>query len=208
MAFSEIEKHNRTLINEELNDIHTLWIGKLYDVDNSKRKASVKFLQKAIRTLKNDFFQTSPEDITDVPLLPVFSSLNFEIYVPYNNGDKVLIGILERPYTEAFYNDEIQEQQLFGRMDMGYSIVLKAIPKNMLSEEQSEYENIVIRNNETKVVIKNGSVNITGNTTVNGELTVNGNMTVNGKLKVKSIETDDIKTKSGVSKGGVEYIHP
>ncbi|MDO5088921.1 MAG: hypothetical protein Q4D53_03960 [Leptotrichiaceae bacterium] len=208
MAFSEIEKHSRTLVNEELNDIHTLWIGKLYDVDNAKRKASVKFLQKAIRTLKNDFFQTSPEDITDVPLLPVFSSPNFEIYVPYNNGDKVLIGILERPYTEAFYNDEVQEQQLFGRMDMGYSVVLKAVPKNMLSEEQSEHENVVIRNNKTKVVIKNGSVNITGNTTVNGELTVNGNVTVNGKLKVKSIETDDIKAKNGISKGGVDYIHP
>ena len=208
MAFSEIEKHNRTIVNEELNDIHTMWIAKLYDVNNTKRKASVKFLQKAIRTLKNDYFQTPPEDLTDVPLLPVFSSQNFEIYIPYSNGDKVLVGILERPYIEAFDNDEVQEQQSFGRMDMGYSVVLRAIPKNILSEEQINQDNIFIRNNRTNVIIKNGNVEINGDCTLNGDLTINGDVILNGKLKVKSIETDNIKTKNGISKGGVDYIHP
>lgn len=208
MAFSEIEKHNRTIVNEELNDIHTMWIAKLYDVNNTKRKASVKFLQKAIRTLKNDYFQTPPEDLTDVPLLPVFSSQNFEIYIPYSNGDKVLVGILERPYIEAFDNDEVQEQQSFGRMDMGYSVVLRAIPKNILSEEQINQDNIFIRNNKTNVIIKNGNVEINGDCTLNGDLTINGDVILNGKLKVKSIETDNIKTKNGISKGGVDYIHP
>ena len=208
MAFSEIEKHNRTIVNEELNDIHTMWIAKLYDVNNTKRKASVKFLQKAIRTLKNDYFQTPPEDLTDVPLLPVFSSQNFEIYIPYSNGDKVLVGILERPYIEAFDNDEVQEQQSFGRMDMGYSVVLRAIPKNILSEEQINQDNIFIRNNRTNVIIKNGNVEINGDFTLNGDLTINVDVILNGKLKVKSIETDNIKTKNGISKGGVDYIHP
>lgn len=208
MAFSEIEKHNRTIVNEELNDIHTMWIAKLYDVDNTKRKASVKFLQKAIRTLKNDYFQTPPEDLTDVPILPVFSSQNFEIYIPYSNGDKVLVGILERPYIEAFDNDEVQEQQSFGRMDMSYSVVLRAIPKNILSEEQINQDNIFIRNNKTNIIIKNGNVEINGDCTLNGDLTINGDVILNGKLKVKSIETDNIKTKNGISKGGVDYIHP
>ena len=77
MAFSELEKHNKMLIQDGINDVHTTWIGKIYDVDNTKRKASVKFLQKAIRSLKDDVIQTTPEDLTDVPLLPVFSSDSF-----------------------------------------------------------------------------------------------------------------------------------
>jgi hypothetical protein len=208
MPFQELELQNRTAIETAINDVHTLWIAKLYDVDNSKRKTSIKFLQKAIRTLKNDYFQTTPEDLTDVPLFPVFSSQNFELYVPYSDGDKVIVGILERPYTEAFYNDEVQEQQSFGRMEMGYAVVLKAIPKNILFEEQSEKENIVIRNNGTIIILKNGSIEITGDTTINGDLAVNGDVTISGKLKVKSIETDDIEAKNGITKGGVPYIHP
>ncbi|BBM35463.1 hypothetical protein [Pseudoleptotrichia goodfellowii] len=208
MAFSELEKHNRTIVTEELNDIHTLWIAKIYDVNNEERKASVKFLQKAIRTLKNDYFQTPPEDLIDVPLLPVFSSQNFEIYIPYSNGDKVLVGVLERPYIEAFYNDEVQEQQSFGRMDMGYSVVLKAIPKSILSDRQNNSKNILIRNNETNIIIKNGTIEVNGNCTWNGNLKFNGDVTINGKLKVKSVETDDIKTENGISKDGTPYIHP
>ena len=138
----------------------------------------------------------------------MFSSQNFELYVPYSDGDKVIVGILERPYTEAFYNDEVQEQQSFGRMEMGYAVVLKAIPKNILSEEQSENENIVIRNNGTIIILKNGSIEITGDATINGDLAVNGDVTISGKLKVKSIETDDIEAKNGITKGGVPYIHP
>ena len=103
--FNEIEKHNMSLVKNETEDIHTTLIGKLYDVDNVNRKASVKFLQKTVRTLKNDIFQTIPEDLTDVPLLPIFSSNDFEIYAPYSNGDKVVILILERPYFEAFSSE-------------------------------------------------------------------------------------------------------
>ena len=32
MAFSELEKHNKMLIQDGINDIHTTWIGKIYDV--------------------------------------------------------------------------------------------------------------------------------------------------------------------------------
>ena len=41
--FNEIEKHNMSLVKNETEDIHTTLIGKLYDVDNVNRKASVKF---------------------------------------------------------------------------------------------------------------------------------------------------------------------
>ena len=30
MAFSELEKHNKMLIQDGINDIHTTWIGKFY----------------------------------------------------------------------------------------------------------------------------------------------------------------------------------
>ena len=145
MAFSELEKHNKMLIQDGINDIHTTWIGKIYDVDNEKRKASVKFLQKAIRSLKDDVIQTTPEDLTDVPLLPVFSSDSFEVYVPYSNDDKVFINIFERPYIEAFQSNEISEQQSFGRTEMGFAVVERAIPLDIISGEQKNNDKIVIQ---------------------------------------------------------------
>lgn len=202
--FNEIEKHNMSLVKNETEDIHTTLIGKLYDVDNVNRKASVKFLQKTVRTLKNDIFQTIPEDLTDVPLLPIFSSNDFEIYAPYSNGDKVVILILERPYFEAFSSEEISEQQSFGRMEIGYAVVLKSIPKRILKETQSSADSIVINNKKTGTqIILNNTVNITGNTVLNGDLEVNGNVKISGNVKAKEMEVE-----SGISKNKVPYSHP
>ena len=198
MAFSELEKHNKMLIQDGINDIHTTWIGKIYDVDNKKRKASVKFLQKAIRSLKDDVIQTTPEDLTDVPLLPVFSSDSFEVYVPYSNDDKVFINIFERPYIEAFQSNEISEQQSFGRTEMGFAVVIRAIPSDIISGEQKNNNKIVINNkkNGTNIILGN-SIEITGN------MIITGDVTIKGKLKVSEIDTE-----SGIKKGGVDYIHP
>jgi len=198
MAFSELEKHNKMLIQDGINDIHTTWIGKIYDVDNEKRKASVKFLQKAIRSLKDDVIQTTPEDLTDVPLLPVFSSDSFEVYVPYSNDDKVFINIFERPYVEAFQSNEISEQQSFGRTEMGFAVVIRAIPSDIISGEQKNNNKIVINNkkNGTNIILGN-SIEITGN------MIITGDVTIKGKLKVSEIDTE-----SGIKKGGVDYIHP
>lgn len=198
MAFSELEKHNKMLIQDGINDIHTTWVGKIYDVDNEKRKASVKFLQKAIRSLKDDVIQTTPEDLTDVPLLPVFSSESFEVYVPYSNDDKVFINIFERPYIEAFQSNEISEQQSFGRTEMGFAVVIRAIPLDIISGEQKNNDKIVINNkkNGTNIILGN-SIEITGNTIITGDVTIKG------KLKVSEIDTE-----SGIKKGGVDYIHP
>jgi len=186
MSFAEMYKQNQTLINESLNDIHTSWIGKIYDVDNKKRTASVKFLQKAVRTLKNDTFQVIPPDLTDVPLLPVFSSDNFEIYMPYSNNDKVLITVLERPYEEPFSNDEISEQQRFGKMDIAYSIVARAIPSNMSNGVQNNAENICISNK------KNGTSVVLGN-----NIEITGNVKINGTLDVTDVITSDSDVKAG-----------
>ena len=191
MAFSELEKHNKMLIQDGINDIHTTWIGKIYDVDNEKRKASVKFLQKAIRSLKDDVIQTTPEDLTDVPLLPVFSSDSFEIYVPYSNEDKVFINIFERPYIEAFQSNEISEQQSFGRTEMGFAVVIRAIPSDIISGKQKNNDKIVINNkkNGTNVILGN-SIEITGDTIITGNLKITGDVTIKGKLKVSEIDTE------------------
>lgn len=178
MSFLDMYKQNQTILNEGLNDIHTSWIGKIYDVDNKKRTASVKFLQKAVRTLKNDVFQTVPPDLTEVPLLPVFSSNNFEIYVPYSNDDKVLIIVLERPFEEPFSSNEVSEQQRFGRMEIAYSVVVRSLPENMSSETQNNAEKIQILNkkNGTSIILGE-SIEITGDVKINGSLNVSSDIT-------------------------------
>ena len=52
------------------------------------------------------------------------------------------------------------------------------------------------------------NIEINGNVILNGNLSINGDVEISGKLKVGSIETGDIETKSGISKGKVSYIHP
>ena len=155
-------------------------------------------MQKAIRSLKDDVIQTTPEDLTDVPLLPVFSSDSFEVYVPYSNDDKVFINIFERPYIEAFQSNEISEQQSFGRTEMGFAVVIRAIPSDIISGEQKNNNKIVINNkkNGTNIILGN-SIEITGN------MIITGDVTIKGKLKVSEIDTE-----SGIKKGGVDYIHP
>ena len=187
MSFLDMYKQNQTILNEGLNDIHTSWIGKIYDVDNKKRTASVKFLQKAVRTLKNDVFQIAPPDLTEVPLLPIFSSNDFEIYVPYSNNDKVLITVLERPFEEPFSSNEISEQQRFGRMEIAYSVVVRSLPENMSSGTQNNAGKVQILNK------KNGTSIILGE-----NIEITGDVKITGKLEVSS----DITTNSDVIAGG------
>ena len=136
--------------------------------------------------------------LTDVPLLPVFSSDSFEIYVPYSNEDKVFINIFERPYIEAFQSNEISEQQSFGRTEMGFAVVIRAIPSDIISGKQK----INNKKNGTNVILGN-SIEITGDTIITGNLKITGDVTIKGKLKVSEIDTE-----SGIKKGGVDYVHP
>ena len=52
------------------------------------------------------------------------------------------------------------------------------------------------------------NIEINGDVILNGNLSINGDVEISGKLKVGSVETGDIETKSGISKGKVSYIHP
>ena len=52
------------------------------------------------------------------------------------------------------------------------------------------------------------NIEINGNVILNGNLSINGDVEISGKLKVGSVETGDIETKSGISKGKVSYVHP
>ena len=52
------------------------------------------------------------------------------------------------------------------------------------------------------------NIEINGDVILNGNLSINGDVEISGKLKVGSIETGGIETKSGISKGKVSYIHP
>ena len=131
-------------------------------------------------------------------------SSSFEIYVPYSNDDKVFINIFERPYIEAFQSNEISEQQSFGRTEMGFAVVVRAIPLDIISGEQKNDDKIIINNRKSGTNIILGSdIEITGNTILNGDLKITGDVTIKGKLKVSEIDTE-----SGIKKGGVDYIHP
>ena len=87
---------------------------------------------------------------------------------------------------------------------MGFAVVIKAIPLDIISGEQKNNDKIIINNkkNGTNIILGN-NVEITGNTIITGNLKITGDVNIKGKLKVSEIDTE-----SGIKKGGVDYIHP
>jgi len=188
-------------VREQTEDLHTVLIGKIITINNAKRTCSLTFLNKVTKTQRGQTIQTIPSDIQEVPIPPIFASGTWEIWAKYEVGDKVLVQVLERPYQEPFVGDVVSEQQMNSRMQLGFAIIGKPIPRRQLEEVQDKANSFVIKNKkngdffeftENNVVnIKTTTVNIdaadvfmTGNLHVDGDTTIGGNTTVGGNTTI------------------------
>ena len=208
MAVSELTQSTNQNILNELEDIHTMLIGKIISIDNEKRTADIHFLQKVVKTSKGFAMQTITGDQEEVPISPIFESQLFSIWAPYAVGDKVIIQISERPLYEPLTSPEISEQQMMGRCQIGYGIIMKPLPQNLLEETQKEADSLYIEHKQTGNYFKfdsSGNIEIFANVTITGNLELNGNEKINGELEVSGNSTAADHISGGIS--GKDHIH-
>ena len=195
MAVSETTQNIKQIVLNELEDVHTMFIAKIISLDNEKRVASVELLQKLVKTTRGTSIQTVTGQKDEVPIMPIFDSLEFSIWAPYKKDDKVIIQISERPLYEALISNEISEQQQTGRMQIGYCLVMKPIPHDLLTGTQKSSDSLFIEHKSTGNFFKfssDGSIEISANVKINGSLEVSEKGTFGGLLE----SNEDVKSNS------------
>ena len=186
------------------DDMHTALIAVIMSVDNAKRTCRIKFLNKVIKSIKGQVIQTIPAELNEVPIPPIFSSGTWELWAKYEVGDKVIVQIMERPFYEPFVSDDIAEQQMNSRMQLGFSIILKPIPPKMLTETQPSPSAFLIhnkKNGDSFEFTESGVLNInTGTVNINA-----GTVNISGDLNVTGVSTANDHVSSGIS--GKGHVH-
>lgn len=196
MAISELSGTIKQIVLNELQDIHTMFIAKIINVDNSERTASVELLQKLIKTTQGVTIQTVTGQKDDIPITPIFDSLSFSIWAPYQKDDKVILQISERPLEEPLSANEISEQQKMGRMQIGYGIIMKPIPHDLLDGTQKEADSLFIEHKGSGNYFKFGA---------DGNIEISANVKINGDLEVSGDSTAADHLSSGIS--GKDHLH-
>lgn len=186
------------------DDMHTALIAVIMSVDNTKRTCRIKFLNKVIKSVKGQVIQTIPAELNEVPIPPIFSSGTWELWAKYEVGDKVIVQIMERPFYEPFVSDDIAEQQMNSRMQLGFSVILKPIPPKMLTETQPSSSAFLIhnkKNGDSFEFTESGVLNInTGTVNINA-----GTVNISGDLNVTGVSTAKDHVSSGIS--GKGHVH-
>ena len=208
MAVSETTQNVKQIVLNELEDIHTMFIAKIISVDNSKRSASVELLQKLVKTTRGTAIQTVTGQKDEVPITPIFDSLEFSIWGPYKKDDKVLLQISERPLYEALITNELSEQQQTGRIQIGYGLVIKPLPHDLLTGTQENSDSLFIQHKSTGNYFKfssDCSIEISANVKINGELEVTGTSTASDHISDGISGKNHLhgEVQSGNSKTGV-----
>ena len=186
------------------DDMHTALIAVIMSVDNAKRTCRIKFLYKVIKSINGLVIQTIPAELNEVPIPPIFSSGTWELWAKYEVGDKVIVQIMERPFYEPFVSDDIAEQQMNSRMQLGISVILKPIPPKMLTETQPSPSAFLIhnkKNGDSFEFTESGVLNInTGTVNINA-----GTVNISGDLNVTGVSTANDHVSSGIS--GKGHVH-
>ena len=111
---------------------------------------------------------------------------------------------MERPFYEPFVSEDIAEQQMNSRMQLGFSIILKPIPPKMLTETQASPSAFLIhnkKNGDSFEFTESGVLNInTGIVNINA-----GTVNISGDLNVTGVSTANDHVSSGIS--GKGHVH-
>lgn len=161
-------------------------------------KIDTSLIAKITKVHSNGFVDVEPvAEYKDVMLPPILhvpmcqiGNRNINIKLNFKAGDIVPLLICSRDIS-GYITKETSIVNTNKRHNLTNAIALP----------------ILISTDPTAVDIPE-SIEINGNVVLDGNLTVSGDVEISGKLKVGSIETGDIETKSGISKGKVPYIHP
>lgn len=161
-------------------------------------KIDTSLIAKITKIHSNGFVDVEPiAEYKDVMLPPILhvpmcqlGNRTINIKINFKAGDIIPVLICSRDIS-GYITKEISTANTNKRHNLTNAIALP----------------ILIATDLTAVNVPE-NIEINGNVILNGNLSINGDVEISGKLKVGSIETGDIETKSGISKGKVSYIHP
>lgn len=199
--------------NQMLEGIHTLALGKIASVDNVNMRANVYLLENIQH---NDNFYESAT-IMDCPIIAQ-SGGGFQIRVPYQVGDKVIVGFCESNIADILESGDRTNQTLKHRFTQDDAVVLGGWNSNSEAGISEYTDGLVLINNKTgtmititasgEVVIKSNS-NVTiesPTTTINGDLNVSGNITA-PEVIINGINHSE-HVHSGVTAGDAKTQKP
>ncbi len=161
-------------------------------------KIDTSLIAKITKIHSNGFVDVEPiAEYKDVMLPPILhvpmcqlGNRTINIKINFKAGDIIPVLICSRDIS-GYITKEISTVNTNKRHNLTNAIALP----------------ILIATDLTAVNVPE-NIEINGDVILNGDLSINGDVEISGKLKVGSIETGDIETKSGISKGKVSYIHP
>ncbi len=164
---------------ETLNNINTIALAKIIEVDNQKLEAGIQLTAKS--EFRGQFIDEGP--IYMVPILPIFNSSHFFINAPYKAGDLVVVGFCQHS-LEGIIDEANQTEPLSkDRYSHNDAIILG----NITSQYKDSFPDdvsIIHKNTGNYIrITSNGNIEIQGDTKIIGNLEVTESGSFDGLLK-------------------------
>ena len=153
---------------ETLNNINTIALARIIEVDNQKLEANIQLTAKS--EFRGQFIEEGP--IYMVPILPIFNSSNFFINAPYNSGDLVVVGFCQHSLEGII--DETDQTEPLSKDKYSHNDAI--ILGNITSQYKDSFPNdisILHKNTGNYIRITSaGNIEIQGDTKIIGSLEV------------------------------------
>lgn len=168
----------KTLVKEQINNIHTALPGEILSIDTKRGLAQIK--PKAKMRFTGGKILDYPI-ISDVPLVfPFSANSNASIAFPVKAGDQCLIVFSEQSIEYWLGTGNLNSELKHG---LSGAIAIPGLMR-VASDDFAEAVNndcVIVKHKQSSITLSNASITIRGNVTVEGNLFINGEIkTVSG----------------------------
>lgn len=167
----------KTLVKEQINNIHTALPGEILSVDTERGLAQIK--PKAKMRFTGGKTLDYPI-ISDVPLVfPFSASSDAAIAFPVKAGDQCLIIFSEQSIEYWLGTGDINSELKHG---LSGAIAIPGLMRTVSDDFAEAVNNdcIIIRHKQSSITLSNATI------TIRGDVTVEGNIFINGEMKTLS----------------------
>ena len=171
-----------------LNNVNTIALAKIIEVNNSSLEASIQLIAK---TEFLDYY-TENEIIPVVAIMPIFNSSSFFINAPYNIGDLVVVGFCQHSLEGTIDESEQIEPKSKDRYSFDDAIILGNITAQYFDQYSEDLSILHKKTGNYLRFTKDGNIEIQGNVKINGNLDVSGS----GNFEKILTSYEDVKSNS------------
>ncbi len=164
---------------ETLNNINTLALAKIIEINNQKLEASIQLIAKS--EFKSSYREEG--NVYTVPIVPIFNSTIFFINAPYQVGDLVIVGFCQHSLEGTIDMKEQTEPLSKDQYSQNDAIILGNITAQYINKFPEDFS-IVHKNTGNHIrILSTGNVEIKANTKIIGNLEVTGTGKFGGLLE-------------------------